>query len=232
MKSPVVIVTGAGRGIGRAICECFVREGATVVAAARSRDQLLETQQRVAALPGRCIVRATDVTAVEQLRGLIEFTEREFSRIDILVNNAGATSVGPVKELSTIDFETLLRVNVAAVFYACKFVWPIMERNGGGVIVNISSLAAADPFPGLGTYGATKAWVNAFTAGMAAEGRPAGIRAFCVGPGAVETDMLRSIFPDFPAENTLAPPDIAEAVHTLTQPSMSHASGQTFYIRK
>ena len=93
-------------------------------------------------------------------------------------------------------------------------------------------MAAIDPFPGLGTYGATKAWVDAFTRGMAVEGRASGIRMFAVGPGAVWTDMLRSAFPDFPQEQALDPGEVADTVFGLTQSAMSYASGQTFYVKK
>jgi NAD(P)-dependent dehydrogenase (short-subunit alcohol dehydrogenase family) len=232
MNERVVIVTGGGRGIGRAICRRFAREGAMIVAAARSEDELRTTKEQVEADGGKCTIQPVDVTAIEQLQSLIECTEEELGQIDVLVNNAGASACAAVRDLSSTAFETMVRVNVAAVFYACKFVLPIMEQNGGGVIVNISSMAAADPFAGLGTYGATKAWVNAFTRSLADEGKEAGIRAYAVGPGAVETRMLRTAFPDLPGEQCLDPADIAETVYALTQPAMAYASGQTFYVRK
>ncbi len=232
MNGRVVLVTGAGRGIGRAICRRFGREGAAVMAAARTKNELSETRRLVEEDGGECSIRAADVTATEHLRMLIELSEEKFGRIDVLVNNAGAATCEPVKDLTPVDFETMMRVNVAAVFYACQFAWPVMAANGGGTIVNISSMAATDPFPGLGTYGATKAWVEAFTRGLASEGKQVGIRAFGVAPGAVETQMLRAAFPEFPGSQALNPADVADVVYSVTQPSMAHASGQTLKVNR
>ncbi len=232
MKGRIVVVTGGGRGIGRAVCRRFGRAGDVVVAAARTGEQLDQTKVLVESDGGRCFPHPCDVTSTEQLDGLIRQTSLRFGRIDVLVNNAGYAACAPAADLSPTQFETLLRVNVAAVFYACTFAWPMMQKQGEGTIVNISSAAASDPFPGLGTYGATKAWVEAFTRGLAAEGKPHGIRVFAVAPGAVESEMLRSAFPDFPSDQTLDPMDVADTVYALTQPAMIHATGQTFAVRK
>ena len=107
-----------------------------------------------------------------------------------------------------------------------------MKRQGGGTIVNISSIASVSPFAGFAAYGASKAWVNAWTSGLAEEGRPDGIRVFCVAPGAVETKMLRSAFPDYPAEATMEPSEIAELIHAVTQPGYRYATGQTIFAKK
>lgn len=232
MQQNVVMVTGGGRGIGRAIGRRFAREGAMVVGLARSQEQLDETKRLVEGDGGRFAGLACDVTSTDPLEQAIRESARRFGRVDVLVNNAGAVACGSAADLAGADFERLLRVNVAAVFYACKFVWPIMVGQGGGTIVNISSAAADDPFPGLGTYGACKAWGNAFTKGLAAEGKAVGIGVFSVGPGAVETDMLRGAFPDYPADQCLDPAEVAEAVFGLTRPAMVHASGQTVYLRR
>ncbi|HUU82652.1 MAG TPA: SDR family oxidoreductase [Phycisphaerae bacterium] len=228
----MVIVTGGGRGIGQAVCRRFARERWNVVAIARSGEQLDQTAEQVESDGGRCTTRVADVTSVEQVQAVVDSTEKHFGRIDVLVNNAGAAVRAEVKDVTAVEFETLLRVNVAGVFYACKAVWGVMEGQGGGTIVNLSSMAAIDPFPGLATYGAAKAWVNAFTRGLADEGRAAGIRVFAVAPGSVWTDMLRSAFPKFPQEQALDPAEVADAIHALTQPAMTYASGQTLYLKK
>ena len=232
MKDDVVIVTGGGRGIGRAICQRFGRQGARVVAVARQERELLETKDLVEEAGGTCVIHLLDVTAIEQLQCLIDCTEKAYGRIDVLVNNAGSAICAPAADVLSIEFETMMRVNVAAVFYSCKFAVPVMKRHGGGVIINISSMAAFDPYPGMGTYGAGKAWVCAFSRSLAAENKDDGIRVYCVAPGAVDTDMLRSACPDFPTGMTLAPGDIAETVYTLAQPAMAYAGGQTFLVRK
>jgi len=232
MEHQVVVVTGGGRGIGQAICRRFAREGAHIVAAARTDRELHETQELVERDGGRCTAVQTDVASTDRLRFLIDGVARRLGRIDVLVNNAGMVARAAAADLSFTDFEKMLRVNVAAVFHTCKLVWPVMTVQGGGVIVNISSMAAKDPFPGLGTYGASKAWVNAFTLGLAAEGREANIRVFAIAPGAVWTEMLRSSFPDFPKKDALDPMDVAEMAWSLCNPTMANASGQTFYLTR
>jgi len=232
MEHQVVVVTGGGRGIGQAVCRRFAREGAQVVAAARTDRELHETQQLVEQEGGRCMTVQTDVTSTDRLRFLIDGVARRLGRIDVLVNNAGMVVRASAADLPLTDFETMLRVNVAAVFHTCKLVWPIMTTQGGGVIVNISSMAAKDPFPGLGTYGASKAWVNAFTHSLSAEGRAANIRVFSIAPGAVWTEMLRSSFPDFPKKDALDPMDVAEMALSLCTPNMAKASGQTFCLTR
>ena len=107
-----------------------------------------------------------------------------------------------------------------------------MRQQRSGVIVNISSVASVDPFPGFSIYGACKAWVNLFTKALAAEGKPLGIRAYAIAPGAVETSMLRSAFPDFPADHTLRPDDIAAAIEAVCDDRLAHSSGQTIFVRK
>ena len=107
-----------------------------------------------------------------------------------------------------------------------------MRKQHSGVIVNVSSLAAADPFPGFSVYGGCKAWVETFTRAIAAEGREFGLRAFSVRPGAVETPMLRGVFPDFPRDQTLAPEDVAELIFSLTLPGLQYSSGEAIVIKK
>jgi NAD(P)-dependent dehydrogenase (short-subunit alcohol dehydrogenase family) len=108
-----------------------------------------------------------------------------------------------------------------------------MAENGGGVVVNISSVAADDPFPGFSAYGATKAFVNLFSRALHAEGSSRGIRVYCVAPGAVETQMLRGPFPEFPADQTLDADDVAAVVECLLgSPVGRYIGGQTIRIRK
>ena len=134
--------------------------------------------------------------------------------------------------MTSADYERAVAVNVSAVFHATQAVWPIMQKQGGGTIVNVSSLASDDPFPGFAVYGACKAWVNLFTKATAAEGRPHNIRVYAVAPGAVETGMLRERFPDFPAEQSLAPEDVAGTIELLCDERGVHAAGSTLWLRK
>lgn len=232
MSGTVVVVTGAGRGIGRAVCQRFARDGAVLVAAARTASDLEETRKLVQAAGGQCLCVPTDVANEDEVEILIRTAVDRFGRIDVLVNCAGMAPVAPLESLDSPLFQAIIAVNVTAVYLATRAVWPIMSRWKSGVIVNISSIASIDPFPGFAAYGAAKTWVNAWTKATADEGRAHGIRVFAIAPGAVETRMLRDSFPNFPAEQCLQPNDVAEMVRLVTDPACQHSSGQTIFVRK
>jgi 3-oxoacyl-[acyl-carrier protein] reductase len=232
MNESVVVVTGGSRGIGRAVCRRFAAAGAQVVAAARALSELDETRRTIEAEGGRCHVEPADVAQQGDIEAVIENVHRRFGRIDVLVNNAGVAPLSPIEDLDEPIFETIHVVNILAVYRGCRAVWPVMKKQGGGVIVNISSVASIDPFPGFAAYGAAKAWVNAWTRGLAEEGRAQGIRVFAVAPGAVETRMLRDPFPDFPKDQALQPFDVADVVFALAQPMCRYATGQTVFVKK
>jgi len=232
MSRSVVVVTGGGRGIGRSICERFAADGAQVVAASRSATELDQTRTIIERAGGQCQVQVTDVCLPDEVHTLLETSASRFGRLDVLVNCAGIAPQAKMEELDPSLFETIMAVNVNAIYHACRAAWPVMKAQGSGVIVNISSIASVDPFPGFAAYGAAKAWVNAWTKALADEGRRFGIRVFAVAPGAVETKMLRDPFPDFPADQTLQPADVADVVHAMTQPACRYATGQTVFVRK
>jgi len=232
MNGLVVVVTGGGRGIGRATCERFASDSAQVVAAARSVEELEGTRTAVQDAGGFCHVRPTDVGVEADIESLIKDTINRFGRIDVLVNNAGVGVLARMEELTPSVFDSIMSVNVNAVYHTCRAVWPVMREQGGGVIINISSAASIDPFPGFAAYGAAKAWVNLWSKALADEGRAYGIRVFAVAPGAVETQMLRGAFPDFPSNETLKPSDVADVIHALAQPACRYVSGQTVFVKK
>ena len=232
IKGRTAIVTGAGRGIGRAIALRLAAAGTKVAIVSRTLDQLNETRQLIERSGGRALAVVADITKVDDVSRLVEETRSAFGGVDILVNCAGFASVATIEHMEPAVFDALVATNVRAVFLCCRQVWPFMAKSGSGAIVNISSVAAYDPFPGLGAYGATKAFVNAYTKALADEGKPLGIRVYGVAPGAVETDMLRSSFPDYPANQTLDPDDVAALVETLLSPACTHISGQTLVIKK
>ncbi len=227
LKDKTALVTGAGRGIGRAIARRLASAGAAVVAVARNQDELSETQTAIERADGRCLAISADVTLREEVERVVDEVLRALGRVDMLVNNAGVAPMGPIDALEPEQFDHLVATNVRSVYLCCRAVWPHFCQHGGGVIVNISSVAGDDPFPGFAAYGGTKAFVNTFSRALAAEGRPHRIRVYCVAPGAVDTQMLRGPFPDFPADETLQPDDVAALVEWLLMPGAEHISGQT-----
>lgn len=230
--TPVAVVTGAGRGIGRAIAVAFGRSGYDVVVTARTLTQLEETQRRVQAVGRRCAIIAADLAEPDAPRRVVVAAESALRRVDVLVNNAGTGRIAAAEDFSQQEFDRTMALNVRAPFLLSQAVWPIMKRLGGGTIINISSVAARDPFPRFTVYAATKAALNLLTVGLADEGKEHGIRVFGIGPGPVDTELLRSAVPDIPADQCLTPDDIADLALLLVDPRGRYATGQTLYVTR
>lgn len=231
LQDKACIVTGAGRGIGRSTVLRLVARGANVVAAARTAESLDETVSLTESLRGKCIAHPTDMTKSKQVDALIARCEKEFGSVDVLVNNAGAAPLSEIDGMDDETFQAMVDVNINGVFYAVRAAWGKLKASQG-TVVNISSMASMDPFPGLAAYGATKAWVNLYTKALANEGKEHGITAFAVAPGAVETEMLKKAFPEFPMEQALQPDEIAAMVEWVLEDRCRYSTGQTIFVAK
>ncbi|MEX2201884.1 MAG: SDR family oxidoreductase [Dongiaceae bacterium] len=196
LRGKRAIVTGASRGIGRAIVARFAAEGARVMAAAR---------QRPADLPAGVLWRDCDVTKRADVEALVATAQDALGGVDVLVNNAGLLIEGTVVETSDEDWERQFAVNVRSVFYACRAAIPIMAAGGGGSIVNLGSVSGQLADFGMAGYNATKAAVHLLTRSVAVDHGPQGIRCNAVCPGWIRTDMLQQSFV------TAADPVAAEA---------------------
>ncbi len=232
LKGKTAIVTGAGRGIGRAIAKRLGVAGAHVVLASRTVEQLDETRQMIERGGGRALAVPCDVANADEVERLIARAREVFDDIHVLINNAGTAPLATIEEMEPNLFDKIIASNVRTVYLCSRGVWPVMAAAGGGVIVNISSIAAYDAFPGFAAYGAAKAFVIAYTKSLAVEGQSRGIRVYGVAPGAVETDMLRGALPDFPAEQALEPDQVAAMVELLFSPAYQYSSGQTIVVTK
>jgi NAD(P)-dependent dehydrogenase (short-subunit alcohol dehydrogenase family) len=232
MAEQVAVITGAGRGIGRATAVELVRAGFRVVLAGREREALEETSRLVGA--DRARVVPTDVTKPDDVGRLITVALDEFGRIDALVNNAGLAPVVPIPEMSVDQWRAVIDTNLSAAFYATRAAWPVFERQGGGVVVNISSAAARDPFPGFAAYGAAKAGLNLFGLSAAREGERIGVRVHTIAPGATETGMFRQIMTaeQYPPEKTMEPGDVARVVLACVRGDLRYSSGEVIYLHK
>jgi len=164
----------------------------------------------------------------------VERTEKEFGRIDLIVNNAGIAPMLSIEQTSIEQFHAVIDTNLSAAFYLSKAVWPIFRRQGGGVIVNVSSLAARDPFPGFAAYGAAKAGLNLLGLSLAREGATIGIRVHTIAPGAVETGLLRSLFSSeqLPAEQALDPAEVAKLIGQCAAGDLRFTSGEVIWMHK
>lgn len=207
----VAVVTGAGRGIGHAVATALAREGATVVLAARTRQQLAAVAAEIRETGGAALAIPTDVTQDAAVEAMVEQAIAELGRLDILVTAAGVASFGPVSGTKPTDWDGMLTVNLRAVMVSCRAVLPIMTRQRRGTIINVASVAAQRAIPGAAVYTATKAGVVGFSRVLAEELRPEGVRVGVLVPGAVDTPLWDSIPGSPDRSRMLRPADVARA---------------------
>jgi NADP-dependent 3-hydroxy acid dehydrogenase YdfG len=189
----VALVTGAGRGIGRAVALAFAAEGASVALAARGRAELAEVAAEIREAGGRALAVPTDIAAEHAVEALVEEVVAELGRLDVLVTAAGVAAFGPLSASKPGDWDGMLSVNLRGVMLSCRAVLPVMRRQRRGTIINIASIAATRAIPGSAVYAATKAGVVAFSRVLAEELRPDGIRVGVLLPGAVDTPLWDAI---------------------------------------
>lgn len=213
LAEKTALVTGASRGIGRAIALCLGRLGASVAMCARNRDEVERAAASLRDEGIRTLPIVADVTLAADVERLMERTSSQLGEIEILVNNAGVGLFGPFHERSESDWDAVLGTNLKAVFLASRVVAPRMIRLGRGHIVNISSLASKSAFPGGAIYCASKWGLMGLTACMAEDLRAHGIRVSVICPGSVATDFSAHAGRD-PA-TLLQPDDVAHAVAML-----------------
>ena len=215
LSGKVAIVTGGTRGIGRGIAERLAVEGVTVCISARNANEIEEATAALNKLGGgRAIGFVCDVRAHSQVKALFEYTTAEFGGVDILVNNAGIGIFALVEEMLPEDFRAILETNLCGVFYCCHEAIPLMKQRGGGYIINISSLAGANPHPRMAAYNASKFGLNGFSEALMQEVRHSGIKVSYIMPGSVNTEFGG----DTPSDRNswqLQPADIARVVIDL-----------------
>lgn len=215
LSGKTAIVTGGTKGIGRAIAESLVRAGVNVSISARNQ---IEIDRAVAELnavgTGRAAGFVCDVRDDAQVKIYFAETVEQFGGLDILVNNAGIGMFAPVESMSVDDFRAVIETNLCGVFYCCHEAIPLMKKRGGGYIVNISSLAGANPHPRMAAYNASKFGLNGFSEALMQEVRHDNIRVSYLMPGSVNTEFGG----DEPSDEKswqLQPQDIAKTVMDL-----------------
>jgi 3-oxoacyl-[acyl-carrier protein] reductase len=217
LSEKTALVTGASRGIGRAIASRLGRLGASVAICARSRDELERAAAGLRDEGIRALPIVADVTRAADVQRMIEQTCAQFGEIEILVNNAGVGVFGSFHERSEPDWDAVLDTNLKAVFLASRAVAPRMIPLGRGHIINISSLASKSAFPGGAIYCASKWGLMGLTACMAEDLRAHGIRVSVICPGSVATDF--SSHSGRNPATLLQPEDVAHAVAMLVTQS-------------
>ena len=190
LDGQIAVITGSGRGIGRAIALAYAREGAKLALAARSETELQETVSTVSELGAEAIAVRTDVTSQEDTEQLAHRVVERFGRIDVLVNNAGNSGpVGPLHVNDIADWVNTINVNLTGTFLVCRAVIPVMLERSGGKIINLSGAGATNAWSNMSAYCSSKAAVVRLTEVLAQELDGKGITVNALGPGSVHTSM-------------------------------------------
>ncbi|GAB3382896.1 SDR family NAD(P)-dependent oxidoreductase [Amycolatopsis echigonensis] len=236
LAGKVCVVTGAGRGIGRAIAERLAAADARVVAADLDTDSAAAT---AAAVGNGALGIRTDVGSRDSVDSLVDAVLDRFGRIDVLVNNAGWDKAGPFVESDPDDWDRIIRVNLYGVLHTSRAVLPVLAEQGTGSVVNIASDAGRVGSSGEAVYSATKGGIIAFTKTTARELARRGVRVNCVCPGPTDTPLLASFAGEklrnalvraIPLGRVGAPADVANAVAFLAGDEAGFITGQTLSV--
>ena len=214
-KDKTVIITGAGRGLGKRLAERFGEEGANVVVAARTEEDIKNVAENINTGNGKAIPVSVDVSCEEAVKKLIKKTVSSFGRIDILINNAAIHRTIPILEVDVDIWRKIIDINLTGSFLCAREAALIMKRQNGGKIINVSSAAAKLCFPGFGAYSASKAGMVGFSNVLAEELKPYNINVIAVNLGLVNTEYSRSRIKDDEPQDWLQPDEVADVIMFL-----------------
>ncbi|MFU8785136.1 3-oxoacyl-ACP reductase FabG [Aliidiomarina sp.] len=235
LNGQVALVTGATRGIGKAIAENLVAAGATVIGTATSENGANAIS---AYLTNNGVGKVLNVTEDGAIDALLSEITKEFGKIDILVNNAGITRDNLLMRMKDDEWDAVIQTNLTAVFKICKAVMRGMMKNRHGRIINIGSVVGTTGNPGQANYCAAKAGLIGFTKALAKEIASRGVTVNAVAPGFIDTDMTKSltdeqrerIFDTIPAGRLGSPAEIAAAVGFLASSGAAYITGETIHV--
>ncbi|MBF39844.1 MULTISPECIES: 3-oxoacyl-ACP reductase FabG [Idiomarina] len=235
LENKVALVTGASRGIGKAIAQQLVQQGATVIGTSTS-DKGAAAISDYLGDKGKGI--ALNVTDADSVQETVKSLEKEFGSIDILVNNAGITRDNLMMRMKNDEWNSVIDTNLTAIFRVCKAVVRGMMKRRNGRIINISSVVGTTGNPGQVNYCAAKAGLVGFSKSLAKEVAARGITVNCVAPGFIDTDMTKalteeqkeSIFANIPAARLGKPDEIASAVTFLASDGAAYITGETIHV--
>jgi|SRR5271157_807904 len=241
LKDKVVIVTGAGRGIGRAIAIGYAREGARVIVNySRSREAAEDAVSAIRAAGGQAIAAKADVACLEDHQPLIGRALAEFGALDILVNNAGIEYTQPVLESKPETWDETMAVNLKGAYFLACAAARVMVQSGGGKIVNISSVHDVEPLRNRAIYSIGKGGMTMMVKSLALELAAHNIRVNAISPGAILTDMNRKhlteparrerLLGQIPLQRIGEPEDIVGAAVFLASPESDYVTGTTIYV--
>ncbi|HEV8617653.1 MAG TPA: SDR family oxidoreductase [Methylomirabilota bacterium] len=236
----MAVVTGASRGLGRAIAVALAEAGADVALAARSKADLEETAHQAEGHGRRAIVVPTDVTQYAEVDSLMQQTVRALGRLDVVVNNSGIAGVKPLAEATPEDWRAIVDVNLGGVFNGCRAAAPHLTAQRSGKVINLASVLGAVGLPGYTMYAATKGGVMALTRALAVEWARHNVQVNAIAPGWFVTDMNALAFADprvnerllrdVPARRTGRLEEIGPLAVYLASPASDFMTGQTLFL--
>lgn len=238
LENKTALITGAARGIGKAIALELAKNGADIAFTDLNRNEVMEaTEVEIKALGVKCVGYASNAADFEQTHEVIEKVLADFGKIDILVNNAGITKDGLMMRMSEAQWDAVLTVNLKSAFNFIHAVLPSMARQRGGSIINISSVVGVSGNAGQCNYSASKAGMIGLAKSIAKEMGPRGIRANCIAPGFILTDMTdqlpENVKADWNAKIPLRrgglPEEVAKVALFLASDLASYVSGQVIH---
>jgi len=227
----VVLVTGAGRGIGRSVAAGLAERGARVYLCARSEDQLEEAVTEITKGGGTASAIAVDVSSEAGVASLFGRIRGEAGRLDVLINNAGVGVFKPLASTTVEEFDHVQNVNVRGAFLCCKAALELMVPQKEGTIINIGSVVSFKGYPDQSAYAASKHALLGLTKSLAVEAQPCGIRVSAILPGGVDTDLITAARPDLDRSGLMQPEDITYTVFYLLGLPKRAAVDQ-IYIRR
>jgi NAD(P)-dependent dehydrogenase (short-subunit alcohol dehydrogenase family) len=242
MNPPVVLITGALTGIGRATALAFAREGRSVIVSGRREEAGHALAAELRELGAQAEFIRADVRFEEDVRNVVDQTVERFGRIDVAVNNAGTEGqMVPIVEQSVTNYEDTFSVNVLGTLLSLKHEMRVMLAQGAGSIINLSSVAGQVGFPGASVYAASKHAVEGLTKSAALEGAAAGVRVNAVAPGPVATEMFdrfagnteegkASFLSTIPARRAATPDEIAQTIVFLGSDKARYLTGQNIAV--
>lgn len=237
LKGKYCVVTGAGKGIGKAIAKRFLAEEAAGVAILEWNKELAETTAKELDPTGQKVLAVScNVADPEMVKTAVEQVLAAFGRVDVLVNNAGIPRDKIFHKMTDEDWHSVIDVNLNGVYNLCKYIVPLMREQASGSIINLSSTSLMGN-PGQANYAATKAALQGFTRTMAKELARKNVRMNCIAPGYIDTEMMRAVGEDIlnsmlsrtPAQRLADPDEIASVAAFLATEDASWVSGQTIF---
>lgn len=223
LEGQVAIVTGSGRGIGRAIAMSFAKEGASIAVVARTVSEIESAAKEIRDVGANAIPVKADVSVEDEVEAMTDRVIKEFGRVDILVNNAGYAKHAYIQDISNELWDWTMNVNLRGIMLCTRSVYKHMMDQRSGYIINISSGAGKHGGEMYATYSTSKFGVIGFTQSLAAEGRQYGIKASVICPGPVATRMRAGNHPDDDISKLMQPEDIADvALFLVTQPKRTY----------